>query len=239
MPISKYDQFDFLYPNEEDKLQLNHNCQYCVKDYGFVGNKIVWGNGKQDADLMIVGMDSGGEDEKQRLWRGSKKTLMPLTNIKTGLRFRRFLNAAGIKPSLVYITNSVKCNVGYDKLESLFSKWKDSKKKIYKELRQKCIIYLEEEIKIVKPKTIITLGEDVKDVLDCIIEERIVLHIDGLYYDLMFPPPLKCKFRNGIETEVFHLYHPSPRGRVKGKEEEKKYIKNLSLIWGRINKKNV
>lgn len=238
MQISKYNQDDSLYPNAKDSLQFNCDCIYCLKDHGFVGNKIVWGNGKQDADLMIVGMDSGGEDENERLWRGSKITLMPLTNIKTGLRFRRFLNTAGIKPSLVYITNSVKCNVGYDKLKNLFSKWKDSKKKIYKELRQKCIIYLEEEIKIVKPKTIITLGEDVKDVLDCIIEERIILHIDRLYYDVMFPPPLKCKFRNGVEAEVFSLYHPSPRS-IRTKHQEEKYIKNLCLIWTRVNKENV
>ncbi len=96
MDISKYDQDIFLYPNAKDSLQFNCDCLYCLKDYGFVGNKIVWGNGKQDADLMIVGMDSGGEDENEGVWRGSKITLMPLTNIKTGLRFRRFLNAAGI-----------------------------------------------------------------------------------------------------------------------------------------------
>ncbi len=238
MPISKYDQLDFLYPNEEDKLEFSLNCQYCVKDYGFVGNKIVWGNGNQDADLMIVGMDSGGEDDNEGVWRGSKITLMPLTNIKTGLRFRRFLNAAGIKPSLVYITNSVKCNVGYSKLQSKYSKLKDPKKKIYKELSKKCIIYLDKEIEAIKPKTIITLGGEVKEVLNCIIEEMTVLRINGLEYDVMFLPPLQCKFKNGITADIFQLYHPSPLG-VKGKKQEEKYIKNLSLIWHLINNENV
>ncbi len=234
MDISKYNQDDFLYPNANDSLQFNCDCLYCLKDHGFVGNKIVWGNGKRDADLMIVGMDSGGEDENERLWRGSRITLMPLTNIKTGLRFRRFLNAAGIKQSLIYTTNSVKCNVGYSKLQPLFSKWKDPKKKIYKELSKKCIIYLDKEIEIIKPETIITLGGEVKDVLNCLIEETIVLPIDGLEYEVMFSPPLRCKFKNGIKTDIFQLYHPSPLG-VKGKKQEEKYIKNLSLIWGRIN----
>ena len=208
MDISKYNQDDFLYPN-----------------------------GNPNADLMIIGMDSGGEDQNERLWRGSKITLMPLTNIKTGLRFRRFLDAAGINQSLVYITNSVKCNVGYSKLQSKYSTFKNPEKKIYKELSKKCIIYLDNEIERIKPKSIITLGGEVKEVLTCIIEEMITLETNGLEYDVMFSHPLHCKFKNGIDADIFQLYHPSPRG-VKGKTQVEKYIKNLSLIWSHVTNEN-
>ena len=117
MKNSEYDQFDHLFPKRVDSLILakEAGCSLCKeKGFNFEGENIVWGNGKHDAEIMVIGMDSAGAKPKETLWRGSRCTLMPLTNKKTGAKFRIFLLKSEINPLLTYITNVVKCNVGRD-----------------------------------------------------------------------------------------------------------------------------
>jgi uracil-DNA glycosylase len=136
MKNSEYKQYGHLFPKREDSLILSKDiqCSLCKeKGFDFEGKNIVWGNGNHDAQLMVIGMDSAGAKPKESLWKGSRCTLMPLTNKKTGAKFRIFLLKAGVNPFSTYITNIVKCNVGRDELCLEFA-----------ELSKACINYLDE-----------------------------------------------------------------------------------------------
>jgi uracil-DNA glycosylase family 4 len=221
MKNSEYDQFDHLFPRRTDLLSLakGAECHLCKgKGFNFVGKDIVWGNGKHDAEIMAIGMDSAGAKPKERLWKGSRCTLMPLTNKKTGAKFRIFLLKAGINPFLTYITNIVKCSVGRDQLRLDFN-----------ELSKVCINYLEQEIATVKPKIMITLGSDVKKELDNIILSKELMGMLGLSPSIIVSKaiPFLAEFKNGIKAKVFNIHHPS---RIEGYEKEKLYTKSIELI---------
>lgn len=222
MKNSEYDQFDRLFPKRADSLILEKGaeCSLCMgKGFNFKGRNIVWGNGKCDAEIMVIGMDSAGAKPKEKRWRGSRCTFMPLTNKKTGAKFRIFLSKSGIDPRLTYITNVVKCNVGRDEFCLQFN-----------EMAKACIAYLEKEIAKIKPKVIITLGKDVKDQLDTSIIKKEPIEKMDLSSKVIYlskTSPCIGVFKSGKKAKIFNMHHPS---RVEGYEKENLYIENLELI---------
>lgn len=105
MKNTEYAMYDHLFPREEDSLALEKGTEgYLCKDFGFnfIGENIVWGNGKQDAKIMVIGMDSAGASNEEERWRGSRNTKIPLTNKKTGAKLRILLDKAGINPFSVF-----------------------------------------------------------------------------------------------------------------------------------------
>lgn len=221
MKNSEYDQFGHLFPKREDSLILSKevHCSLCKeKGFDFEGKNIVWGNGNHDAEIMVIGMDSAGAKPKERLWKGSRCTLMPLTNKKTGAKFRIFLLKAGVNPFSTYITNIVKCNVGRDQLCLEFT-----------ELSKACINYLEKEIREIKPKIIITLGSSVKEELDNIAISKEPIKIINLSPIILISKtkPFLDEFNNKVKAKIINMHHPS---RIEGYEKENLYIKNLELI---------
>ena len=111
MKKKEYDIYNHLFPSTEQSLALEIANSPCKPK--FACKELIWGNGNVDARLMIIGKDSAGADEKEQLWKGSRLTQIPLTNKKTGAKMRILLKKADIDPYSVFITNVVKCNVGY------------------------------------------------------------------------------------------------------------------------------
>lgn len=111
----EYEAYDHLFPGLGDSLRFQTPCRLCMEQQGhrFVAHDIVWGNGNRDAWLMVIGKDSAGASRQERLWKGSTVTQIPLTNKNTGAKLRIMLHKAGVDPSTVYMTNSVKCNPEY------------------------------------------------------------------------------------------------------------------------------
>jgi len=147
----EYERYSQLLPRKSDSLVLSSDeCRLCSDaELKFVGTNIIWGNGPCPAKIMIIGKDSAGESREEPLWKGSRLTGVPLTNKKSGAKLRILLKKAGIDPFLVFITNTVKCNVGYD-----------DRKLTYSALAPICITHLRAEISIVRPRVIIALGVD-------------------------------------------------------------------------------
>ena len=144
-----YEKYDNLFPDICDSVSFGMNCSLCNRAHNFVGKDIILGNGPCEASHMVVGKDSAGEHPNERLWKGSRCTRIPLTNKKSGAKIRIMLYKAGIDPSKVFFTNTVKCNVGSDKFGE----------KAYKKVVKFCIPHLLEEIRQIKPKVIICLGK--------------------------------------------------------------------------------
>ena len=114
MRKTEYDLYDYLFPDIKNSLSFGESCSLCHKDYNFIGQEIIWGNGVHDSKIMVIGKDSTDGNNKEILWKGSKYTKIPLTNKKSGARIRIMIHKAGINPHEVFFTNTFKCNTGQD-----------------------------------------------------------------------------------------------------------------------------
>ncbi len=106
---------------------------------GFIESNFLTGRGKEDADVMIV-FDSPFINDLQ-----SEKIA---TNKEYNESLNNYLNKIDLSLDDVYITSFIKCFIS------------DKKKKPTKIMKQKCFeLYLEQEIRKIKPKVIIIIGK--------------------------------------------------------------------------------
>ncbi|MBU0465511.1 MAG: hypothetical protein KKD21_01840 [Proteobacteria bacterium] len=218
MKNTEYDMYDNLFPRKEDTLPRGAVCDLCSKaGYRFTGKEIVWGNGNSNADLLVVGQDSAGADPKQRLWKASRVTLFPLSNKKTGAKFRILLQKAGLNPFAVFITNVVKCNTGYDTTSFKF-----------KDLSQPCSQHLQWELETLQPRIIISLGGKATEAIKKLLSISKPIHSSEFAVkELLKPhPPCKVKY-GGSPIILIPMCHPS---RVEGLDREGDYVRNLKVV---------
>lgn len=96
----------------------------------------VYGDGNPQADIMLIGEAPGAkEDSEGHVFIGPAGQLLT-----------KMLNAINIQREDVYITNIVKCHPPRNRDP-------------FPAERQSCLPYLEEQIKLIKPKVIILLGK--------------------------------------------------------------------------------
>jgi DNA polymerase len=222
-----YEEYSQLFPDKANSLRLVEHCTLCSqRGHSFVGTDLIWGNGPVPADLMVVAKDSAGGSPLESLWRGSRCTGIPLTNKKSGAKLRILLWKAEIDPRTVFMTNTVKCNTGYDKCGLR-----------YRTLARICSQHLREEIDRVRPRVIIALGVDaatqVTDLWDkpepCdspYLDGREMITLGGRL-PFRIPTPRTTDRTNGFTgILVFGMKHPSY---VEGPRETI-YTENLCRI---------
>jgi len=127
---------DFTLPNTFEALKKQAmECHLCTLSK--TRQKVVFGEGNTNAELMIVGdTPSNSDDSSGKIFTG-----------RTGDTLTKMIeNVLGLKRSDVYITNILKCRA----LDSESSSPMDV---------HTCHPYLLKEIELVKPKLILTFGE--------------------------------------------------------------------------------
>ncbi len=171
----------------EDINQLIDECNRCEL-FRTIHNK-VHGAGNSNADLMIIGEAPGrNEDLEGKPFVG-----------RAGEKLTKMLEYIGIKREDVYISNVLKCRPP-DNADPI------------PEWIEKCRFFLENEIKIIKPKYILALGRFASRFL--IGGEKRMGEMRGKIYDY-----------NGII--VLATYHPSTLLFAKGSRLEK-YRKDIA-----------
>ena len=70
-------------------------------------NRIAWGNGPLDADVMVVGEAPGAGDQEADRWQGGNWTGMAYTAKHSGRRIRETMATVGYPDS--FYTNAVNC----------------------------------------------------------------------------------------------------------------------------------
>ncbi len=116
-------------------LKLKEQVKNCKKCDLWKGrNKAVFGEGYESAEVMLIGLGPGyNEDQQGRPFVGAAGKLL-----------EKLLALAGLKREEVYIANVIK------------SYLPDNKPK--KEQIAACTPYLDKQVEIIKPKTIVLLG---------------------------------------------------------------------------------
>lgn len=124
--------------NLQEKMQKNFQCS------NFSEKKLVFGEGAQMPALMMIGEAPGGDEEKQG---------RPFVG-KAGKNLSSFLEVIGLKREEIYISNVVKLRP----TKSSPKTGKEVNRPPSKEEIAFFLPYLMEEIQLIAPKMIVTLG---------------------------------------------------------------------------------
>lgn len=138
------DKIRFGYKEEHDIPEFKESKGEC-RDCGLylTRNSIVYGKGSDNPQLMIIGTWPINEDEDE---------LKPLSG-KVAEFLNKWITAMKLSPlGDCYITNLLKCKTGWNKRSSFGTRNHNEEIDI-------CFNHLEEEIKRLNPKVILTLGE--------------------------------------------------------------------------------
>lgn len=174
------------------------NCKKCELWKG--RNKPVFGEGPDDAKIMLIGLGPGyNEDQQGQPFVGAAGKLLD-----------KLLALAGLKREEVYIANVIK------------SYLPDNKPKI--EQIAACTPYLDKQVEIIKPKTIVLLG----NVAVKYIFEKFKLPKAPMRDIHVKPFSLATLF---LKTKVIPMYHPAAALRNPGLrstiEEDWEKIKDI------------
>ncbi len=116
-------------------LQIDHDnhCPHCTVASGFTN--MVFGTGNPTASLMFIGEAPGAEEDAQGI---------PFVGA-AGHKLNQIINAMGLEREAVYIANVLKCRPP------------DNRTPLPTEMEQ-CGPYLQQQIELVQPNVIVTLG---------------------------------------------------------------------------------
>ncbi|QKY20397.1 uracil-DNA glycosylase [Halolamina sp. CBA1230] len=109
---------DPAFPDPDSALVLEPGCERCP-DLAACRNRIAWGNGPEDAEVLVVGeapgagipdadcSDAGRPSPASDKWRGGNWTGLAYTAQHSGRRIRETMAAVGYPDA--FFTNAVKC----------------------------------------------------------------------------------------------------------------------------------
>ncbi len=100
------DATDPAYPDPDSALVLEPDCERCPA-LADCRNRIAWGNGPEDADVLVVGEAPGAGVPDADRWKGGNWTGLAYTAQHSGRRIRETMAEVGY-PDAFY-TNAVKC----------------------------------------------------------------------------------------------------------------------------------
>ena len=147
-------------------------------------------NGAFDARVMFIGEAPGR--------KGADRTRVPFSGDQAGKNFDRFLAAAGLDRSQVFITSAALCNPrgasGANRRPTM------------KELRN-CSDFLRRTIDLVDPELIVTLGGVALEALKLLQYHEYTLRADA------------AKIRRWRGKMLIALYHPSPQVLITTRDE--------------------
>lgn len=136
------------FPDPDDRLVLEPGCERCP-DLVDSRERISWGVGGRNADLVVVGeAPATGAPDADR-WRGGNHTGMAYTSRHSGRQVRALFAELGYDPSELYFTNAVKCCPTDDDGNS---------REPTAEERDTCRSHLLSELEVIDPEWVVPTG---------------------------------------------------------------------------------
>lgn len=147
-------------------------------------------NGAVDARLMFIGEAPGR--------KGADRTRIPFSGDQSGKNFDRFLGAAGLMRSEIFITSAALCNPR--------SASGANRRPTTRELRN-CSDFLRRTIEVINPRVIVTLGGVALEALKLLQYHEYTLRADA------------ARIRSWNGRMLIPLYHPSPQVLITTRDE--------------------
>lgn len=184
-----------------DDLKRRHDaqCAHCTTAPPFT--QTVFGDGDPDAQLMFIGEAPGAEEDK---------TGVPFVG-RAGEKLNDMIRAMGLTRESVYIANILKARPPNNATPT-------------PDESAKCGAWLKEQIRIVRPKVIVTLG---KPAANYILDNREAMGaLRGVWHE----------YRDGdLAIPVMPTFHPAYLLRAYTPENRKKVWSDLQMTLARIN----
>jgi len=170
-------------------MNKNEDINKLYNDYSnkFSGRDLVFGDGALDAQIMLIG-EAPGKDE---IAQGK-----PFVG-KAGKNLNEFLSSIDFKREDLYITNVIK----YKLFKVNLKTGRESNRPALKDEIESGIPYLHEEINIISPKIIVTLGNvPLRAVLNDFSNKASIGLMHGRIYEVNI---------KGEKYLLYPLYHPA------------------------------
>jgi uracil-DNA glycosylase family 4 len=174
-------------PDPDSALVLAPDCRRCP---GLVDSRdrIAWGNGPRDAEVVVVGEAPAAGDPAADDWPGGNRSGLAYTSRHSGRRVRRLLAAVGVHDRAFY-TNAVKCFPG-----------DDGNREPTATERANCRDHLRTEVATVDPTVLVATGKHATATL-LAVEGR---EVDGFLDRVLDPTPCPT-----LDATLVPLLHPS------------------------------
>ncbi len=171
----------------DSRTVLEPDCSRCPELVA-CRNRISWGTGPQDADVMVIGEAPGYGNPDAERWRGGNWTGMAYTTRHSGRKIRSLFAELGYD---AYFTNAVKCfPSGEDE---------ENREPTADEL-DTCFEHLRTEIERVNPAVVVPTGKHATKILF----DFESISLDG-FLDCVLSP-VECK---RLDVIALPLLHPS------------------------------
>jgi uracil-DNA glycosylase family 4 len=181
---------DPQYPPDSSTNVLEPGCARCPALVE-ARERIAWGNGSLDADVMVVGEAPGAGNPDAERWRGGNWTGMAYTARHSGRIVRSTFEDLGYGPADLYVTNAVKC---------FPADGEGGNREPAEEELSACFDHLATEIEQVEPAVVVTTGKHATRVLLA----REGVELDGFVDSIL--EPVECP---GLGVVVLPLLHPA------------------------------
>jgi len=135
------------FPDADRRLVVDPGCERCPALVD-CRDRICWGVGPRDADVVVVGEAPGPGTPDADRWRGGNHTGMAYTARHSGRRIRETMRRAGV--SRAYYTNAVKC---------LPCDGDGGTRDPTPAERERCRDHLVSEVRTVDPAVLVTTGK--------------------------------------------------------------------------------
>jgi len=180
---------------------LKENILHCQKcPLSRERKKAVPGEGNLEAELLFVGEAPGHDEDVQG---------QPFVG-RAGQLLTKIINAMGYQRQEVYITNVIKCRPPQNRTP-------------YKKEIEQCSPYLLEQIEMIQPKVIVTLG---KVAADFFVESDLSMSL------------LRGNFYEFKKIRVMPTFHPSYIIRNEGNQEIKRMVwEDMKKVMAFLGKK--
>jgi uracil-DNA glycosylase family 4 len=186
-----------------DALRKQYEKDEPHKAFGFTFQNIVWGDGDCDADLMFIGEAPGAEEDRLG---------MPFVG-RAGQLLERMIGAMGLSRESVYIANVLKVRPPNNATPTIAE-------------REASKSYLFDQIAIVQPKVIVTLGLPASSV---VLNSSLAMgKLRGVWATFVHPS------KEGVSVEVMPTYHPSFLLRSYSPENRKLVWSDLQKVMGKL-----
>ncbi|MFB6311252.1 MAG: uracil-DNA glycosylase family protein [Salinirussus sp.] len=178
------------FPEPAERLVIAPGCTRC-SSLASSRNRIAWGNGPLNADLVVVGEAPAAGDQDAKRWQGGNVTGFAYTSRHSGRRIRDLLADAGFGHESCFFTNAVKCHPTDHEAEPREPTATE---------RATCRRHLRREIAVVEPFAIIPTGRHAT---------ASVLAADGIELDGFLEQVLEPTKSEAFDAMVVPLLHPS------------------------------
>ena len=176
----------------EQFAELTAEAANCTRCPAMCGRAAVFSefNGPIDARVMFIGEAPGR--------KGADRTRIPFSGDQSGKNFERFLSAASLERSEIFITSAALCNPR--------TASGANRRPTTQELRN-CSVFLRRTIELINPPVIVTLGGVALEALKRLYDHSFTLRDDG------------AQVRRWNDRMLIPLYHPSPQVLITSRDE--------------------